>query len=292
MGAIICYIFIIVDIVRLSYAGELSFNFYKMFDVHSHIIYDIDDGSPDRESSRSLLRMAAASGTKCIVATPHVIEMYDHPPWQKILDGVAELRSIVQDEGLALTVLPGAEVMLSLDILAVYDDAPNAFCLNNTNYALVELPRFEVPKYTEDLFYKMQLRGLTPVLAHPECYGSLFQTPERLLEWCQRGVLLQCNGGSLLGRFGPEVQHNVRYMLYNKLISFVGSDAHRVKGRNTDLSEVRSKLVEFVGQNYADAICVHNPEMMLRGEDLAVVVPTDLKNLPEDRKGLWKRLFG
>lgn len=264
----------------------------KMYDIHSHIIYEIDDGAPDRDTSCALLRMAVDSGTRHIVATPHVIEMYNHPSWQRILDGVEELRSLARAENLDLEIMPGAEVMLSLDILAVYDEASHAFCINNTDYALVELPRFEVPKYTEDLFYEMQLRGLTPVLAHPECYGSLFQTPERLLEWCQKGVLLQCNGGSLLGKFGPDVERNLRFMLHNKLISFVGSDAHRLTGRNTDLAEARNKLVEIVGQDYADAICIHNPRMMLAGEKISSVVPMKLEKVPGENCSFWRRLFG
>lgn len=263
-----------------------------MYDIHSHVIYGIDDGAPDRDTSCALLRMAVDSGTSQIVATPHVIEMYDHPSWQRILEGVEELRSLSRAENLDLEIMPGAEVMLSLDILAAYDEAPHAFCLNNTNYALIELPRFEVPKYTEDLIYEMQLRGLIPVLAHPECYGSLFQTPERLLEWCQKGVLLQCNGGSLLGMFGPDVERNLRFMLHNRLISFIGSDAHRIKGRNTNLAEARRKLVGIVGQDYADAICIHNPRMMLAGEKLDVSVPMKLEKTPGENRSLWQRLFG
>lgn len=220
-----------------------------MYDIHSHIIYGIDDGSPDKESSRFLIEQAAATGTTHIVATPHVITMCDHPSWETILAGVEELRGMAKEQGLSLDILPGAEVMLSLDILQAYDEAPHAFCLNNTNYALVELPMFEVPKYTEDLFYEMQLRGLTPVLAHPERYNSLFEQPERLLEWCHKGVLLQCNGGSLLGKFGQHAERNLRLLLHNKLISFMGSDAHRMNVRNTDLSLERQKLVELVGQS-------------------------------------------
>lgn len=263
-----------------------------MYDIHSHIIYGVDDGSPDKESSRCLLEMAAGSGTTHIVATPHVIEMYKHPSWETVNAGVEELRAMASEKGLNLEIMPGAEVMLSLDILKAYDEAPHAFCLNNTNYALVELPMFEVPKFTEDLFYEMQLRGLTPVLAHPERYKSLFQTPERLLEWCHKGVLLQCNGGSLLGKFGHSAEHNVRLLLHNKLISFIGSDAHRVNVRNTDLSAERKKLVELVGQGYADAICLHNPKAMLAGEEIKVALPKKIEKLPEKKKSFWQKLFG
>lgn len=262
-----------------------------MYDIHSHIIYGVDDGSPDKESSRALLAMAAATGTSHIVATPHVIEMYDHPTWAFIQEGVEELRAMAKADNLELEIMPGAEVMLSLDILQAYDEAPHAFCLNNTNYALVELPMFEVPKYTEDLFYEMQLRGLIPVLAHPERYAALMQTPERLLEWCHKGVLLQCNGGSLLGKFGQNAERNLRFLLHNKLISFMGSDAHRITRRNTDLQAERQKLIELVGKAYADAICIENPRTILAGEVLKISILKRLSSLPQDKKSFWKKMF-
>lgn len=263
-----------------------------MYDIHSHIICGVDDGSPDMESSRSLLQMAVAGGTEHIVATPHVIEMYDHPSWERINEGVEELRSLARADGLDLEIMAGAEVMLGLDILAAYDEAPQAFCLNSTNYALVELPRFEVPHYTENLFYEMQLRGLVPVLAHPECYIGLFRHPNRILEWCHKGVLLQANGSSLTGLFGPEVQQNLRFLLHNRLVSFIGSDAHRVKGRNTDLAPVWQQLVATVGQTYAEALCIHNPRTILTGGTFSVSVPDRLEQLPGEHRSFWQRIFG
>lgn len=266
-----------------------------MYDIHSHIIYGIDDGSPDETTSRGLLDMAVASGTSHIVATPHVIEVFEHPSWERIQTGVEELRGFATEANLDLTIYPGSEVMLSLDILKVYDEAPHAYCLNGTRYALIELPMLEVPKYTEDCLYEMQLRGLTPVLAHPERYPQLFESTanmNRLLEWCHKGVLLQCNGGSILGKFGHRAKDNLELLLHNKLVSFIGSDAHRIKHRNTDLAEERTNLTEICGQAYADAICIHNPKAMLADEQINIRLPKKLEQKPQPKKSFWSKLFG
>lgn len=266
-----------------------------MYDIHSHIIYGIDDGAQDKETSRQLLAMAASTGTKHIVATPHVIEAYQHPIWSSILEKTQELQSMAKEQEIDLTIYPGSEVMLSLDILSVYDEAPHAFCLNNSRYALIELPMLEVPKYTEDCLFQLQLKGLTPVLAHPERYVQLFEQPgnlERLLEWCQKGVLLQANAGSLLGKFGQRAQKNLELLLHNKLISFIGSDAHRIDRRNTDIASERLRLVELCGQSYADAICLHNPKAILENEVLQVNVPKKLEQKPKPKKSFWSKIFG
>lgn len=265
-----------------------------MYDIHSHIIYGIDDGAPDKETAESLLVMAANTGTSDIIATPHVIEAYKHPSWETILEGVAELKALSTQKGIQLQIYPGAEIMLSLDILSIYDEAPHAFCLNNTHYTLVELPMLEVPHYTEDLFYQLQLKGLTPILAHPERYGDLFARSnglERLLDWCNKGILLQINAGSILGKFGTGAQENAELLLKNKLVSFIGSDAHRVKYRNTDLSKEKERLEALCDKDYVEKICIQNPRAMLAGEIINIDIPSKIQT-NKKKASFWTRIFG
>src|SRR5260370_30893178 len=42
-----------------------------MVDIHSHIVWGLDDGATGMEQSLDMLRAAAESGTTDIVATPH-----------------------------------------------------------------------------------------------------------------------------------------------------------------------------------------------------------------------------
>ncbi|MGL5153084.1 MAG: CpsB/CapC family capsule biosynthesis tyrosine phosphatase, partial [Clostridium sp.] len=49
-----------------------------MVDLHSHILWGIDDGAKDREMTLQMLRQAEKSGTRTIVATPHYLrDRYD-----------------------------------------------------------------------------------------------------------------------------------------------------------------------------------------------------------------------
>ena len=40
-------------------------------DIHNHILFGVDDGSPDIETSLKMLRMAYEDGTRDMVLTPH-----------------------------------------------------------------------------------------------------------------------------------------------------------------------------------------------------------------------------
>ena len=93
-----------------------------MYDLHSHIIYGVDDGSPDAATSRELLKMAASCGTKHIIATPHVIELNNCPSWERINAGVAELKEMAAEEKLDLAIYTGAEIEMNWDILDVFHE--------------------------------------------------------------------------------------------------------------------------------------------------------------------------
>ena len=63
-----------------------------MIDIHSHILYDIDDGSESLDMSLQMLRMSVDSGVTDIIATPHVNRQGHIPSWQTILDKAAALQ--------------------------------------------------------------------------------------------------------------------------------------------------------------------------------------------------------
>ena len=51
-----------------------------MVDIHSHILWGLDDGAKTLEESVAMLQLAAESGTTDIVATPHANYRYTFQP--------------------------------------------------------------------------------------------------------------------------------------------------------------------------------------------------------------------
>lgn len=264
-----------------------------MVDLHSHILYGVDDGAKDRAMAESMLGLAAKTGTRQIVATPHVIEKNQRPSWETIEKGVVELQQIADEGALDLQIYSGAELEMNWELLELFQSGSRAYCLNGTRYLLVELPALSIPAYADDFWYELEVGGIVPILAHPERNRLLMQEPERLLGWMKNGLLTQINGGSLRGQFGAQAKESAELLLRNHMVHFIGSDGHRTEGRDTDLSKARQRLMELIGKERMQAIAVENPQRVLADKELAMKVPDKIEFcLHREERSLWKRLFG
>ena len=267
-----------------------------MIDLHSHIIPAVDDGCKDEAMSLAMLRKAAASGTTAIFATSHVLSAGEHPSWETLKAGAEMLRRVCKENDIALEIYSGTEVFMDwelLDELAVN----SSYCLNGerfgkqaVTYILVELPMNFMPQYADEFWYELRLKGVVPILAHPERYGELMANTEKLLTWRREGLLLQCNAGSFAGKFGEAAERAAKLLLKNHLVDFIGSDAHRDVGRDTDMRAGASVIREIAGEEEFKRISEENPMRVIRGEAVEIAKPE--KIVREKKKGFWGRLFG
>ena len=278
-------------------------------DIHSHIIPGVDDGSQDLETSLALLRMAAENGTTDIIATPHVIDVSTTLTWDIIRRKVEELQKEADARNIPITIYPGAETELNWDLLELMRRERSAFCLADSRYCLMEMPSLMLPPHLDEIIYELQIMDIVPVLAHPERQMQLMEQPQKLLDLLRKGCAAQSNGGSVTGVFGPRVRHNVEHLLEQKAIAFMGSDAHNLRHRNTNLKEARETMAARWGTEAATELFETRPQCILENRPL----PADLyaDRLPGEltvphyhhhssnqgaqqpkKKGFFARIFG
>lgn len=208
-----------------------------MIDIHSHIIPNIDDGSKSLEMSLEMLKRAEESGTKKIIATPHFFKGYWTENYNSVKDKVKELNKLAKENNLNIEIYPGQEVFFNNYILEDFK-LGDIGTLGESRYMLIEFPMDKIYfQKAIDEIYELKIKGITPVIAHPERYVDFINNPEEINQFIDEGYLFQLNGGSLTGLFGKDVKKTAELFLENNLYSFIGSDAHSNGNRNTNLKE-------------------------------------------------------
>jgi len=243
-----------------------------MIDIHSHILYGLDDGADSLETSVKMAQQAAADGVTDIIATPHYIKgSYDNMP-HKIIEKVNELNKTLKELNINVRIYPGCEAYLDIDIV---DDFLNkrAQSLNNGIYILFELPAASVPHGTEQIIFKLLINKYVPIIAHPERNAEIINHPEKLYKLIEKGALTQMNAGSLLGDFGSRVAKMSRLLLQNKYIHFVGSDAHHFESRKSKLTKWIEEASNYIGLDAATDMLTKIPKKILDSKEIEFPEP-------------------
>jgi protein-tyrosine phosphatase len=200
-----------------------------LIDLHCHVLAGIDDGPQTIEGSLALARAAHAAGLNTLVATPHVSARYRNQP-ATIVRLVAELNERLQAEGVALNVLPGAEIAITY----LPELAPGLLPqlgLGGGPWLLVEPPFTAVAPGLENLICSLCEQGHRVLLAHPERCPALQRDHAVVPALAAQGVLMSVTAGSLVGQFGSEVKRYALELAGAELIHNVTSDAHNTDRR-------------------------------------------------------------
>lgn len=194
-----------------------------MTDIHSHILYELDDGARDAQESERMLKAAAAMGVERIVATPHVRRTPYHleEAYQRheAVAKLAERYGIQLDLGFELN----WSALISLD-----ESAYESFCMQDTHHLLLEfsLSAEELPQNHDRMVYRLQRQGIHVIIAHPERYRCVRRKRSIVEHWLDMGCSLQIDAICLLRAYEPGSKAVARALFKTGRYDYLASDAH------------------------------------------------------------------
>jgi len=236
-----------------------------MIDIHSHILPGLDDGAKTLEDSVAMVRLAAETGTTDIVATPHANLEYSYD--QELVDQkIEELREAC---GNVVRIYRGCDFHLHYDNIQDALANPAKYAVNQKSYLLVEFSELLIARTTDELFHRLRLAGLIPIITHPERNHLLQQRIELLEHWARAGCYLQVTALSLLGRFGKRAREFSEELMRRRLVHIVASDAHDPVHRPARLDETRDYVTRRYGARRAERLFELNPRAVIEGASIA-----------------------
>jgi protein-tyrosine phosphatase len=240
-----------------------------MFDVHCHILPNLDDGPKSWEIALEMCRMARQDGIEHIVATPHADDTYGYDR-ENALDRLNELRQRTEEK---LEFSLGCDFHLSYDNLSDALAHPHRYTIAEKQYLLVELSNYSVPPETANCLFRLRAIGIQPILTHPERHPILQRHPQQVVEWVKEECIVQVTASALTGEWGEVARRSALWLLENHAVHVIATDAHDDRRRKPLLSQAREFVSKRFGAEVATALVKDNPKAMVKGEKLPFFPP-------------------
>ncbi len=230
-----------------------------MFDIHSHILHDIDDGAKDLTESIALLEEMKAQGITSVLATPH---FYPHSDFlDEFLENThknfEELKKSCQNKNLPNIYL-GCEVFYYSGISKA--DNIQKLTLNSSNYMLLEPHPMQLGLgFQKELLYLRDTLGITPIIAHLERYRKE-KGYRKLLDFIkENNILVQVNTSSLLNF---KCRGALKKLIKSDLVTFLGTDTHSLEHRPPQFLEAIQKLEKMFGSEYKEKLITNSLNLL------------------------------
>ena len=240
-----------------------------MIDIHTHVIYGVDDGSRSPEMSQEMLRRAAEDGVTGICCTSHCIPGRRTFPAQDYMNRLEELRRFLWTERIPLELYQGCEIMYSSEALS-WAQGGLLPTLAATDWVLMEfLPETDWVTLSHGI-REMTNAGFLVTVAHVERYLCLRDDTDRLSELRDLGALCQMNAASVIRARGMMGDRWARRVLKGGMIDVVASDMHNVNNRAPNMGEAWDTLKKLLGEKAAWRMMEETPRMIMQGKRVPV----------------------
>lgn len=256
-----------------------------MIDLHCHILPGMDDGAESMDESLAMCRQASQDGIHTVVATPHTLDGVYLNPIFKVMEQISVLNEVLSGHDIRIRILPGSDVHLCRDLWRYVESGEAGTINNDKKYLLLELPMQSIPPGVKDEIFNLKVRGMTPIITHPERNLVIQKDSSVLCEAIGLGALSQMTASSITGRFGGAVKQCAETLLKRRMVHIIASDAHSSDRRPPVLSQSVEAASQILGNaDEAEQMVVDAPERVVSGQALEVPEPLKERRF---RFGFW-----
>lgn len=243
-----------------------------MIDIHSHIVFDVDDGPATLKESLDLIGESYSQGVRKIVSTSHRRKGMFEESEEKIFENFNIVKEEAEKLYPDLELHYGGELFFTNSLLRKIENklVPN---MSDTRYYLIEFSMVTPWREIHVAVKNLLAIGVTPIIAHIERYNALEFDCNRVQELIDMGCYTQVNSSHVLRvkLFGDKhkvFKKRARYFLEENLVHCVASDMHNLESRRPYMAEACQIVTKDFGQKRASDLFQTNPQILLENDYL------------------------
>ncbi len=232
------------------------------YDIHTHFLPNVDDGSKSMEETVRLLKKEYAEGIRTIYATSH----YRRGMFEPDRELVKKQLQLVSEEagkiGEDFRILSGCEFHANYEMEGMLKE-DKSYTLGESRCVLIEFSDRWDYQGIKERCYALRINGYDPIIAHAERYKALYGKLDRIEELIELGSYIQVNAGSILGDDGFSVKRFCKKLMKQDFVHFVGSDGHNMTDRKPQMGKCMGYIEKTMGKDYVKKIFWKNPKNII-----------------------------
>jgi len=249
----------------------------KFVDIHTHILWEVDDGAKSKEMTENMLKTAVDSGTETIVATPHMNRDENKDiseTIKKVKKRFREFKALIKEREVNIKPELGYEVYFTYELMRIENSLLSELTIDGTTYILVELPfEYFSPTLVEGII-ELRKRNVDPILVHPERVREFRENPLLLADLANNDVVVQVNSESLIDDTDTEKARFALRLIKSGVVHIVASDCHDDKNRIPDMRAAYEIVAKETSPYFAELLFYENPKRII--EDKPITEPSEV----------------
>lgn len=235
-------------------------------DIHSHILYKVDDGARSIENSVEILKKEYEQGVENVILTPHFHAGECMPGTDRVREHYENIKLEAKKLIPEMKIYLGNEIMACNDMVEMLEQK-KLFTLADSRYVLVEFYPSVQYSEIEKTMSNLLNGGYIPIIAHCErykCLRNVFKVinVNYIGHLVEMGAYMQVNSSSVFGRDHKFVEKLADY----DFVHFIASDVHNLSTRGVHWDKCIKYLKKKYNKKYIEWLLIENPQKVLAGE--------------------------
>ncbi|WP_208586136.1 CpsB/CapC family capsule biosynthesis tyrosine phosphatase [Gracilibacillus suaedae] len=200
-----------------------------MLDINPYILPINRESVANISLSIAIAKEAEKAGVRKIFAAPRYVQGKQEINTDTIITLVQKINEQLIEEKVDVEILPGQTIRIYGNLEEDLEAGNLITHGTDPKYVFIELMYDQIPEYTKQLCYDLQLKGYKPVFVNPEKNVHIQEDHDHLYSMVKNGVLVQVSAKSIAGKKGKKLQKLTQDFAKNNLFHFIGSDTAEAK---------------------------------------------------------------